>query len=126
MRVFRNTDGSLTVDAYSTPIHYQRDGRWEPIDNAVRPVQGRPGWVGTSANAWTVAFGPSAEGLELHTPEGMVSVTPVAAGEKSPAGRAPAAKPRPDRAPPATAEEAVTQNPGSLFGEMLSPEPLKN
>src|SRR5436190_691138 len=51
-RVFRNSDGTLTVNTYLTPINYHSTHGWVPIDNAVKPVRDRPGWVGTAANSW--------------------------------------------------------------------------
>jgi RHS repeat-associated protein len=78
-RVFRNEDGSLTVDAYAAPIHYKTKDGWEPISNKVEKDSERSDWLKTSKNAWKVAFGPSSKGLELHTAGGKLSMRPVAA-----------------------------------------------
>jgi RHS repeat-associated protein len=68
----------LTIDEYSTPIHYRTDeGDWIAIDNTLRPVSTRPGWVATNGNEWTVAFGPLSQGLELSTAAGVVSMVPA-------------------------------------------------
>jgi RHS repeat-associated protein len=112
-RVFRNDDGSLTVDAYLTPIHYPTRYGWVPIDNTVKPLPGRPGWVGTSGNAWTVAFGPATAGLELQTPDGTVSVTPVAApatASSVPSTVSPVTRATAAIKPPATAAEALSRS----------------
>jgi RHS repeat-associated protein len=76
-RVFRNENGSLTVDAYTTPIHYRTSHGWQPIDNALAQDAERPGWLKTDGNEWTTAFGPAEEGLALRTDAGTVSMSPV-------------------------------------------------
>jgi RHS repeat-associated protein len=78
-RVFRNEDHTLTVDGYVTPINYRTAKGWAPIDNTISSIKGRTGWVGTNANSWTAAFGPSGRGLELQTPDGRLTVTPSSA-----------------------------------------------
>ena len=86
-RVFRNDDGSVTVDQYTTPIHYENDaGAWVPIDNTPRPLPGRPGWVATTGNDWSVAFGPLSQGVELTTEAGVISMAPAHQDERSEAG----------------------------------------
>lgn len=77
-RLFELEDGSLVVDEYTTPIHYQGDdGGWRRIDTTLRPVPGRPGWVGTAGNSWSAAFGQVSQGFELSSDGGVVSVVPV-------------------------------------------------
>lgn len=75
-RVFRNSDGSLTVDAYTTPINYRTEHGWSPIDNTIHPLKARPGWVGTSANSWTASFGPFADGVKLNMGKDSISLVP--------------------------------------------------
>ena len=104
-RAFRNDDGSLLIEEYSTPIHYRGGhGKWLPIDNTLRPVPTRPGWVGTAANDWTVAFGPLSQGLEISTAQGTISMVPSgwqpknAPGEVSPEYSSAAGRTGPRRA----------------------------
>ncbi|MGH9119130.1 MAG: hypothetical protein ACRD0A_14990, partial [Acidimicrobiales bacterium] len=60
--VFRNTDGTLTLQAWGEPRFYQPAGSeaWEPIDNRLVADEDRPGWLRNEANSWTVRFGPVA------------------------------------------------------------------
>ncbi|PZR81694.1 MAG: hypothetical protein DLM65_05385, partial [Candidatus Aeolococcus gillhamiae] len=81
-RVVNNGDGTLTVQVANGPINYRIKDGWSPIDNTVRSQPG--GWVGTSANSWTVAFGPGDQGLRLNTTAGVLSVTPVGAAPVAP------------------------------------------
>jgi RHS repeat-associated protein len=76
-RVIQNTDGSLTLQATTVPINYQTGSGLVPIDNTVAPVAGSPGLVGTSHNAWTVAFGQWNQGLTFKADGGEVTLAPV-------------------------------------------------
>ncbi|MGH9185772.1 MAG: PA14 domain-containing protein, partial [Acidimicrobiales bacterium] len=104
----------LAVDAYASPIHYRTSAGWIPIDNALRPDPVRSGWVVTSGNEWTVAFGPSSEGMELSTPAGVLSVRPVDPTEglsPSVAPVPPEVEPMPEAPPePSSAAEAFEQS----------------
>jgi RHS repeat-associated protein len=88
-RVFRHSDGSLTVDAYATPINYPTSDGWAPIDNTVAADESRAGWVRTAGNEWTVGFGSARQGVELSTSAGVVSMTPIASAKGQPAAVAP-------------------------------------
>jgi len=82
-RVVRNSNGSMSVQEATAPINYRTAHGWSPIDNTLHPISG--GWLGTDANAWTVAFGQASAGLRLDTSAGKVSVTPVGASGATPA-----------------------------------------
>jgi hypothetical protein len=97
-RVFRDASGGLSIDGYTTPIHYLSQGEWVPISNELSPDAQRPGWVHTTANSWSAAFGPSADGVELSTAVGVLSMRPMAstnaASVRSTAAHAADAAPR--------------------------------
>jgi RHS repeat-associated protein len=110
-RVFENTDGSLSVDEYSVPVHYPTASGWVPIDNSVKADPGRSGWVTTAGNEWKAAFGPGAD-VELATTAGGLAAVPVGGKTVAPE---PVAPPQ-TRAPPGAAkpidEEAPALKPG--------------
>jgi RHS repeat-associated protein len=117
-RVFRNDDGSLTVQESSTPVNHQlADGSWVPIDNALHPDSSRPGWVTTNGNDWKAAFGPSSEGFELATAAGVVGV--AFDGQQSSASSAPEVES--SGAPDAggTAREIAAQGPQATAAKVL-------
>jgi len=94
-RVFRDSNGMINIEDFSVPINYWTPLGWKPISNQLRPVNSHAGWVGTSSNSWTVAFGSFAQGLSFHTPVGSLSLVPGAGGDRSapPAGAAPVIQP---------------------------------
>ncbi|MGH2760456.1 MAG: PA14 domain-containing protein [Actinomycetota bacterium] len=98
-RVFRNEDGSLTVDAYTSPIHYSKGGSWVPIDNGVTEDRERAGWLRTRGNAWSVGFGPAEQGLEIQTSAGTIGMKPVAPGRTNSATARVTKAAKPTRAP---------------------------
>ncbi|MDQ1500885.1 MAG: hypothetical protein QOI86_4225 [Actinomycetota bacterium] len=108
-RVFRNDDGSLTIDESATPVNHKgKDGAWVPIDNTLRPVT-RPGWVATSGNDWTVGFGPLSQGLELSTTAGTVSVIPAFPNGTASGATAPAVVSPQGEVGPFTAQDRLTR-----------------
>jgi hypothetical protein len=80
-RVVRNSDGTLTVQESTVP-NYPTKAGWVPIDNTLRPVGG--GWVGTTANSWTVALRRASDPVLLDTSAGVLSATPVGASGAKP------------------------------------------
>lgn len=123
--MFANKDGSLTVDAYAVPVNYQTPKGWEPIDNTLRPVAGKDGWVGTSANSWTVRFGSAADGMVLHTAAGDLAVTLSSVGTDASQHPQAAARqttnpkqvPPPETAADALARSAVAEPSGVTFAD---------
>lgn len=53
-----NDDGSITTRQHSSPVHYDREGRWERIDVTLGRDAERPGWFTTTAADWSASFGP--------------------------------------------------------------------
>ena len=112
VQVFENSDGSLTVREYSSPVHHDVDGTWVPIDNALEPTPDRPGWISSTSNDWTVSFGPSDQGLELETSAGTLHITGVPDTESAPVDpevtkQPPEPDPKDPSAPPAAPSEVT-------------------
>jgi YD repeat-containing protein len=72
------SDGSLNLQVYSTPLFWHNTKAWVPIDNTVRPLSGRPGWLGTTGNSWTTSIGPAADGIRLSSQAGNITLAPTA------------------------------------------------
>jgi len=111
-RVFRNENGSLMVDAYTTPIHYETDDGWVPIDNSLSEDRARTGRLRTNGNDWSASFGSSHEGVELHTADAFVSMSPALVPSEDESGSEPpevvrAPEPKPE---PRTAGEVQTRD----------------
>lgn len=119
-RVFRNDDGTLTVQASLAPINYETADGWMRISNAVTPDSRRPGWVSTAGNAWSAAFGPADEGVRLKAPEGTIRMAPVRSSSSDPEIVS-----SPDNLEPKTAQEALAQpavpEPGVVHYERVWP-----
>jgi hypothetical protein len=75
-RVFQLEDGRLQQEISAAPLHYRDgQGRWQPIDPAVRPSS-RPGFtVGNETNAFKSYFGEQDEALvRFETSKGAVTL----------------------------------------------------
>ena len=122
-RVFRNADGSLTVDVYAEPIHYMTEDGWQPIDTTISADEDRRGWIEVDGNEFTTTFGHADEGLALGIAEGTVGIAPIGAGAAGATSSTP-----PDDAAPDVVEdgESATSQPESadeLVSEDAAPEP---
>lgn len=91
--VWQNTDGTQTITIHDEPVHYQKAGTsaWADIDNSLKPVSARAGWVENTANDWSVRFGPiqpgGVGGVEVVTDAGTARFAPelqAGAGEITP------------------------------------------
>jgi large repetitive protein len=69
---FDNVDGTSTTVVEAQSVHYQVDGRWEPIDPRVELVGGE--WV-TKANDRVVRFSDS--GVQIDSKQGSLSWVPA-------------------------------------------------
>jgi RHS repeat-associated protein len=94
-KVFVNPDHTHTAVLSASPMHFRdpaAGGAWSEIDTSVVTDGARAGWLRSKANAWTVSFGPLPVGVELQTPKGAQSFSPVGAARV-----APVAGPGPDQ-----------------------------
>ncbi len=71
--VYANTDGSETVVASGSPVHFQNDkGEWLAIDNTL--ITSDTGVVRNTANSWQITFGPLASvGVTITDRRGSLS-----------------------------------------------------
>ena len=113
--VSQNPDGTVSLEQASVPINYQIANGWQPIDNTVRPVSGKPGRVGTSGNSWTTAFGTAADGLAVDSSEGSIGLVPVSAGTGKGVG--------PGKVPPQVNQPAANAPSSVTKGSSTSPIP---
>jgi hypothetical protein len=111
-RVFRLSNGSLRVDTSPSPLFYQADGSWQPIDNTLR--RGGPGLV-TAGNTWTVALGQARAGMTLSWGGSAVTLAPTSSGRVAPRTVTPAVVSNPKRSASAAASDPT-----------LSPIPQKS
>lgn len=86
---YLNADGTWTLKAYSTPIHYQdAQGKWQNIDNSLVSDSSVAGYAyGNKANGWHVHFASAAGGANLlyaQLPTGSLSDTLVGAAHVAP------------------------------------------
>ena len=71
IKVFRRADGAREAVVYAQPIHFQRDGAWETIDNTLELVTLEDGSqvYRNRANDFAVSFAPLFSSDELVTVE---------------------------------------------------------
>jgi len=51
------SDGTRMAAVYADPVHYEKDGQWEEIDNTLKTVGlGAAGTYETTAGIWQVSF----------------------------------------------------------------------
>lgn len=75
-RTFANGDGSRTrVVSGGAQGRFLRDGKWLEVSNELVPVAG--GGFRNRANSFSVNFRAGGEGVQLTTPEGPLTMTPV-------------------------------------------------
>lgn len=57
---WRNSDGSMSVRQYVSPQFYKTPtGAWSSINSNLAPDKTQSGWWRSTANSWSVAFGPA-------------------------------------------------------------------
>ncbi len=86
-RVWERSDGLFEAQLSADPIAFKSgDGSYELIDTSVRGDGEHKGWLISGANAWSVSFGPSDQGVAITTPKGKtLRSRPSAAAGVAPA-----------------------------------------
>lgn len=80
----RNSDGTYTMTSSARPVNYRdADGSWKHIDNRLVPGN-TPGTFKNAANAWSVQFGSTRQGISSDTGTGTLSFAPEDAADVLP------------------------------------------
>ncbi len=84
-KVFKNADGTRTVQAATAPVHFKdAAGGWSDIDSRVVSDPANPGGLRSAANAWTAKFGSSADGVGFESPDGKFSMRVLGGAKVAP------------------------------------------